>query len=163
MSSRKGKLPETVTLRELCWLLGGLTAGRISQLKAEGVVQRVARDRYTLASVGKFCTTMRERGQGSSELSEARLQWVKERTRGHELVRLEREGKLVPADQVETTWLSVLMFVRTKLLALPSKLAVRLGLCTDIVERQKVLREAIDEVLVDFASTEVVIEPPAAA
>ena len=79
---------------------------------------------------------------------------------GAELVNLEKEGKLVPVDQVETTWLRTLMFLRTKLLALPSKLAARLSLCTGIVERQKVLREAIDELLVDFATTEVVIESP---
>ena len=69
---------------------------------------------------------------------------------GAELVNLEKEGKLVPVDQVETTWLRTLMFLRTKLLALPSKLAARLSLCTGIVERQKVLREAIDELLVDL-------------
>src|SRR5262249_9076765 len=119
MPTNKGKpeLPEFVSLRELSWLLGGITAGRVSQLESEGLVERVGRDRYTLSSVPNFIKAMRARAEGPSAYNAARTAWMQERARRAEMDRRVAEGKLAPTDQIQSVLTAILLPFRSRILA----------------------------------------------
>src|SRR5436309_5047832 len=93
-------LPVEVSLIDLMWLLG-VNKQRISQLEADGIVERTERGRYSIASVPRFIAWQRKRGQGSQAWQEARTELARERARTARLDRLEREGRLVEFDLVE--------------------------------------------------------------
>ena len=57
--ARKTALPEEISSSDLARLLG-LSAGRISQLQTQGVIERTERGRYALeASVGGYAELLR--------------------------------------------------------------------------------------------------------
>jgi hypothetical protein len=92
-------------------------------------------------------------GHGSYATERAR--WVAEKARLAELERLEREGALVPADQVAETWNALAHLIRTRPLALPAKCAVRVGMARNAVEVQAILKVEVREVLTELSSTAV--------
>jgi hypothetical protein len=56
-------LPRTLTAMQLTWLTG-LTQSRIGQLVAQGVIIKVDRDQYSIASIRRLIEAQREKGAG---------------------------------------------------------------------------------------------------
>ena len=59
----------------------------------------------------------------------------------------QQSGKLVPADQVAGVWAQALTAVRSRLLAVPSKVAHRIRQCANDVEAQQLVRREIEAAL----------------
>src|SRR5262245_17700236 len=104
-------LRDTISLDALRWLLD-ITTQRVAQLERDGLIQRVSRGTYTIASVRSFVRTVRERGEGPRAWNKARTELAKERAATARFARMEREGKLLPRDLVETIFRSVALIVR---------------------------------------------------
>src|SRR5262249_7562341 len=117
-------LPTVVSLGELSWLLD-LSPSHITGLERDGVVKKTGRDQYELVSVPQYVSTMRQRGEGPASWNRARTTLAQERAMAARMARLERQGRLLPADEVRACWLAIATTVKTKMLALASKLAPR--------------------------------------
>ena len=151
-------VPPEVSINALCWLLD-LSAQRISVLEREGIVQKVARNSYSTLSVPAVVRAMRVRGEGPVAYTEARTRWLQERARGAQLVREEKEGKLVPVDQVAAGWAELALTMRSHMLSLPSRIAARVGMAKNAVEVQQILRREIEDALSELSKVDVVIAP----
>lgn len=94
-------------------------------------------------------------GQGGEQLTlEAeRARLAKEQADGHELKNAELRGDLLRVDDVKMSMTRVLAALRSKLLALPSKIApVLRSTAPDAFEEQ--LRSGIDDALTELATLE---------
>jgi hypothetical protein len=69
----------------------------------------------------------------------------------------QKRGDLIPAAQVAETWVGIVSVVRSRLLALPSKLAPRLRLRSSVPEIKDIIESEIHSALEGLASTEVVV------
>ena len=63
----------------------------------------------------------------------------------------EREGMLIPADDVECVWLSKVMAARAKFLALPARIAPVVMAATTIRDVEEAARDFIYEALTELA------------
>ena len=153
-----GLSPE-VSLNSLCWLLD-LSAQSIGQLERQGLVQKLARNSYSVASIPAVLRAMRTRGEGPAEYVTARTRWLQERARGAQLTRQEKEGRLVPVDQVAGAWAELALTMRSHMLSLPSRIAARIGMAKNAVEVQQILRREIEDALSELSKVDVVIAPP---
>lgn len=144
--AEKSRLPKTVTLGELMELLN-ITRQAIDRNVAAGIIIKVGRDAYDIKSVPRYCAHTRAGG----DLSPERRRFAAARARKAELETAVLEGRYVPADQVATTWRSILLTVRSHMLAIPSKIAARVGMCKGAVEVQALLRREIEEALLELS------------
>ena len=96
---------------------------------------------------------------GSYTHERARL--TAEKAKLAEMERLEREGKLVPVEQVEQVWGALSGVIRTRLLALPAKCAARLGMAKNAIEAQAILKAEVHELLKELAGTVVRVDDSA--
>jgi phage terminase Nu1 subunit (DNA packaging protein) len=135
-----------LSLADICWLLG-LTKQRVNQLEADGVIQRLGRNKYAIGSIPRYLKLMREVGRGPKKWQEARTELVLEKLRMAKLDREERERTLLPAQDVINWNVKFVSVVRLALLAIPSKLAPRLVDVKDAGRIESVLRGAIVEAL----------------
>lgn len=110
-------LPPDLTLTQICYLLA-VTKPRISQLVDDGTIERVGRDRYSIASVPRFVRTQRERGAGPAAWNAARIALTREKARVARLERLRLEGKLVDLETVVQMINAHLQIARINLLGL---------------------------------------------
>jgi phage terminase Nu1 subunit (DNA packaging protein) len=90
--------------------------------------------------------------QGKGGYSKARTEWTQERARKARLEREQLEGTLLWRDEVLASWTSLYTVVRTRLLAIPSKVAPRLVGKTSAAEIAEVIRIEIYEALEELAS-----------
>lgn len=75
----------------------------------------------------------------------------------------ERRKNLLPADEVEASFISLASGIRTRLLAVPSKAAPLAYAAESIHEAQEVIGSHIQEALEDLANAEVEIQDPGRA
>lgn len=61
------------------------------------------------------------------------------------------KGDIASVSQVATKWQQIAVALRTKFLALPTKLAAKLGAAKTMVDRQAVIKKAITGVLVELS------------
>jgi phage terminase Nu1 subunit (DNA packaging protein) len=83
----------------------------------------------------------------TASLTAARARLTGDKARIVELQRKRLEGSLVAADEVEAVWAHQVAVVRTRLLAIPAKIAVSLGMATTAMERQDIVRREIHAAL----------------
>jgi hypothetical protein len=150
-----GKLPQTLSAQELAWLTG-LTQSRIGQLASQGVVVRVDRDTYAIASIRRLFEHQRERNVGPSKWNTARSALATERARMAKLNREEREGELVRRDTVREMSCAIVAATRDRFLGLPAKLAHRLAVEPKPAGCERILYDQVCEILQELAGLEVV-------
>jgi hypothetical protein len=141
-------LPPTLTVEQLVYLLD-LSGSRVSQLVTDQIVQRTATGRYSIGSVPSFIKYLRAHGSGPVALSQARRDLAVERAALARLERQEREGALIPTNQVREVYARSFGAVRSRVLQLPSKLAVRLAAAESAVQAQQIIRDECEELLSD--------------
>lgn len=113
------------------WL--GITADHTRKLARDGKLPRDPSGSFPLkAAVKAYCLTMREGARGRP-LADPGLAGEKERlTRENAdkvaLQNAKARGDLIPATAVRAAWLEVVTDLRARLLAVPSRVAARLGL-----------------------------------
>jgi phage terminase Nu1 subunit (DNA packaging protein) len=149
------------TTAELASLLG-LTVQRVTQLAAEGVFVRVARNRYNLVECVQAYirfreATIRSELGGGSSLTSARTNWVETRARLAQLELQARNGELVPINDVVRAWSAVITTLRMRLLSVPAHISAR----CDPQTRPSVhafVTDLINNALEELAHTEVEAE-----
>jgi hypothetical protein len=150
MTTRKN-LPADLSLDDLRWMLGGLSAMRIHQLVADGIVERTARGRYALASVPNFIKAQRRAGAGPKGWNDARTELAKERVLAAKQARLEREGKVLPRADVVFAVSTNNKIIRDRMLGLSVKIAPRLFAAESVPQAQLLLDQEIREALTSIA------------
>jgi hypothetical protein len=144
---------------QLGWFLD-LGPQRLTQLVQAGIVIRIGHDRYDPSSVRRYVQWQRASGtNGASAWNAARTALATERARIARLNRKEREGALLPADEVSEAGAAVAICLRDKLLTLPSKLAARVVTLTP-AKAERLLREQIRECLEELSRLSVISDSP---
>jgi phage terminase Nu1 subunit (DNA packaging protein) len=139
-------LPSEIAPANLAWLLG-LTVQRLGQLEREGVLTKLPSGKYPLASVPDYVRHCRQRGEGLADWSRARTELAKERAQAARIRRLSSDGTLVPAAEVRETWAAIVAVMRTRMLAIPARVAARWGLVRSTIEAAAMVREEVHEAL----------------
>ena len=143
-----------VSANELAgWL--GISANRIHYLAREGVLPRDDSMNFPLkSSVAAYCRQTRSGLTGrqvDSELASEKLRLAKANAEKAETANAKARGDLIAAVEVEREWAAVLRGVRAAMLALPSRVAQRLGHLSphDVAEIDREVRDALEELAND--------------
>jgi phage terminase Nu1 subunit (DNA packaging protein) len=147
---------ERISITELARLFE-LTAGRVYQLVQDGVLPRAGRGVYDFtACVQSYLRHLRneiaQAGRDADTFGAHRARLTKARADMMETQLAAMREALIPADQIEAAWQEYCEVVRSKILALPDKIAPRLA----TAPRQPaavalILRHALFEVLAEIA------------
>lgn len=137
------------------WL--GLSERRFRELISEGVVTAADKSAYDLKSVVREYTAhLREiaagRGGAASQANkadeDARL--ARARADKAEMELAEARGQLIPADQIGDALNTAVQIMRTRVLAIPTKAAPRVG-AKDISAAEQVIRAEVVEALSELS------------
>jgi len=79
----------------------------------------------------------------TTRLTAARARLTESRAAVADMQRRKLEGSLVPIDEVEALWAHQVTVARTRLLAIPAKVAVPLGMAQNAMPRQEIVRREI--------------------
>ena len=139
---------------------------RVQQLAQEGVIPKAARGRYDLVqSVQGYIRYMQERARVSPQ--EGSGSYTEERTR-HEaakaaLAELDlalRRGEVLPVADSEAAVIALASAVRTRILAIPSKVAPLAYAAESAHEAEAIVREHITEALQELADAAAAVPAP---
>ena len=83
----------------------------------------------------------------TASLTKARARLASNKAAIAEMQRRKMEGELVPIDQVELAWASMIATARARLLAIPAKCASRVGMAGTTAEVAQILREEVHAAL----------------
>lgn len=151
----------TYTTSTVCRLLD-LTPQRVAQLTAAGVLQRATRGRYHLVpTVRAYVRYLRDRTVGrdaagvDDDYRKGRARLVRIQADIAELERGEKEADLIPAAEVRRVWMAMAGNMRTRLLAIPRKLAPVVPTLAGASEIEDALRAEIADALEEIARTNV--------
>jgi phage terminase Nu1 subunit (DNA packaging protein) len=155
-TSSKSALPETVSLADLRWLLGGVTTSHINGLTRDGILEKSDRGEYRLSSVPNYVKFMRKRGAAPTEWHRARTMLTKERAQITRLDRFEREKRSIPTSEVLAAWTAIAVVIRNRVLVIASKVAPRLIGIRTAAEVEAILRPECEEALEELSRMQVV-------
>ena len=151
--------PATYPMATIAKLLD-LTPSRIRQLVDEGVFPRHERGRYALVPVVRgYIHYLRERAVnadvGPDELGKHRARKLKAEADQLEMRSGEMRGELIPVSEFHAMVTGAFARVRSKMLALPSKLAPIVVMEETAAKAESILRDAVCETLAELSSTRV--------
>lgn len=140
-----------------------LSERRVQQLSREGVIPKADRGQYDLiGSVRGYVRYLRDQAQkaqaGAPDYTAERARFIRARADLAEMEAEERRHALIAADQIEAAWIAVLALLRTRLLALPDRLAPQAFDQPTVGETRNLIRTAIREVLDDLAEPDIEFE-----
>lgn len=152
------ELPEEVGVESLAAVLG-ITAHRVRQLVEEGAVKKTGHGRYRLGESVRGYLAFKLRAQADElerstagedfEIHRARL--YKARADAAEIDLALRMGEVIHGDIAEELFTDCIRKMRSKVLAMPTRLAPQLeGVC-DIKAIYSLLREACHDTLTEVA------------
>jgi terminase small subunit / prophage DNA-packing protein len=139
--------------KDLCILLG-IQSGALTDLKHRGLAVHLGHDAYDLeATVTGYVQHLRSiaagRGDadGVANLTTERARLAKEQADAQALKNAVLRGEYVPAGEVERAWADTLRALRSRLLAVPSRLRQSLQHLTtgDVTLIDRELRDALQE------------------
>lgn len=141
-----------------------LSERRVQQLSREGVIPKATRGQYDLiASVRGYVRYLRDQAAraqaGAPDYASERARFIRARADLAEMEAEEKRGSVIAAEDAEAAWIAVLALLRTRLLALPDRLAPIVQEQTRVADTRNLIRIAIREVLADLAETHVAPEP----
>ena len=141
---------DSITEAELAQFLN-VSSSHIRTLAKDGVIKRVARGRYsrqasTRAIIARLQDQVRAR-RPFTGLESEKHRLVKEQADRAAIRNAQARGELIPAIEVERTWAGILREVRAAMLALPSRIQLRLQHLSamDLYEIDLEIREALQE------------------
>lgn len=137
-----------------------LSERRVQQLSREGVIPKATRGQYDLiGSVRGYVRYLRDQAAkaqaGAPDYASERARFIRARADLAEMEAEQRRDALIPADEVETAWIAVLALLRTRLFALPDRLAPLAHEQPTVGDIRNLIRAGIREVLDDLAQTQV--------
>lgn len=143
-----------------------LSERRVQQLSREGVIPKADRGQYDLiGSVRGYVRYLRDQAvraqAGAPDYASERARYIRARADLAEMEAAQRRGSLIAAEDIEAAWIAVLALLRTRLLALPDRLAPLAHEQTTVGNTRNLIRATIREVLDDLAETHVQSDPEA--
>ena len=137
-----------------------LSERRVQQLSREGVIPKAERGQYDLiGSVRGYVRYLRDQAvksqAGAPDYMAERARFIRARADLAEMDAQEKRRSLIAADQVEAAWIAVLALLRTRLLALPDRLAPQAFEQPTVGDTRNLIRAAIREVLDDLAEPDI--------
>ena len=140
-----------------------LSERRVQQLSREGVIPKAERGQYDLiGSVRGYVRYLRDQAlkaqAGAPYYAAERARFIRARADLAEMEAKEKRRSLIAADQVEAAWIAVLALLRTRLLALPDRLAPQVFEQSTVGDTRNLIRAAIREVLDDLAEPDIEFE-----
>jgi len=152
----------TVTSNQLSEILE-LSVRRIQQLAKSGTLpKQEKRNRYKLVeSIQGYIKYLRGQvvhGDAPQDLKEAKLRQEKARAEILELEALQKNGELQHQDDIERVWNSIAVLIKTKLLALSSRVSADVYGATSLVQVRSRIDEEIDLILSELVNTQVEID-----
>jgi phage terminase Nu1 subunit (DNA packaging protein) len=161
MAKTERRIVSTIELSEII----GLTDRRVRQLARAGSIPRHTRGRYDLIdAVRGYIAYLKERAleveiDGEShEQSKARL--TRARADIQERASLQMAGILIPLDQIELSWSTVIAMIRQRLIALPDRVAPEVHDAESVNDTKEKLRLAIYEILTELSETPIEYREP---
>jgi phage terminase Nu1 subunit (DNA packaging protein) len=141
-----------------------LSERRVQQLSREGVIPKATRGQYDLiGSVRGYVRYLRDQAAraqaGAPDYASERARFIRARADLAEMEAEQRRGALIAAEDVEAAWIAVLALLRTRLLALPDRLAPLAFEQSTVGDTRNLIRAVLREVLDDLAETDVRSEP----
>ena len=143
-----------------------LSERRVQQLSREGVIPKAERGQYDLiGSVRGYVRYLRDQATkaqaGAPDYAAERARFIRARADLAEMEAEEKRGALIAAEQIEAAWIAVLALLRTRLLALPDRLAPQVFEQSTVGDTRNLIRTTIREVLDDLAQPDVQLEASA--
>ncbi len=140
-----------------------LSERRVQQLSREGVIPKAERGQYDLiGSVRGYVRYLRDKAlkaqAGAPDYAAERARFIRARADLAEMEAQEKRRSLIAADQIEAAWIAVLALLRTRLLALPDRLAPQAFDQSTVGDTRNLIRAAIREVLDDLAQPDIELE-----
>ena len=140
-----------------------LSERRIQQLSREGVIPKAERGQYDLiGSVRGYVRYLRDQAlkaqAGAPDYAAERARFIRARADLAEMEAEEKRRSLIAAEQIEAAWIAVLALLRTRLLALPDRLAPQAFEQSTVGDTRNLIRAAIREVLDDLAQPDIELE-----
>jgi len=140
-----------------------LSERRIQQLSREGVIPKAERGQYDLiGSVRGYVRYLRDQAlkaqAGAPDYALERARFIRARADLAEMEAEEKRRSLIAAEQIEAAWIAVLALLRTRLLALPDRLAPQAFEQSTVGDTRNLIRAAIREVLDDLAQPDIELE-----
>ena len=152
----------TVTSTQLSEILE-LSVRRIQQLAKSGTLpKQEKRNRYKLVeSIQGYIKYLRGQvvhGDAPQDLKEAKLRQEKARAEILELEALQKNGELQHQDDIEKVWNSIAVLIKTKLLALSSRVSADVYGATSLVQVRARIDEEVNLILSELVNTQVEID-----
>ena len=149
----------TVTSKQLSEVLD-LSVRRVQQLAKSGTLpKQEAKNRYKLVdSIQGYIKYLRGQvvhGDAPQDLREAKLRQEKARAEILELEALQKNGELQHQDDIEKVWTSIAVLIKTKLLALSSRVSSDVYGATSLVQVRTRIDEEVDLILNELVNTQV--------
>mgnify|MGYP001137317088 CR=1 FL=1 len=140
-----------------------LSERRVQQLSREGVIPKAERGQYDLiGSVRGYVCYLRDQAAkaqaGAPDYATERARFIRARADLAEMEAEEKRRSLIAVEQIEAAWISVLALLRTRLLALPDRLAPQAFEQSTVGDTRNLIRAAIREVLDDLAQPDIELE-----
>lgn len=140
-----------------------LSERRVQQLSREGVIPKAERGQYDLiGSVRGYVRYLRDQAlkaqAGAPDYAAERARFIRARADLAEMEAEEKRRSLIAAEQIEAAWIAVLALLRTRLLALPDRLAPQAFEQSTVGDTRNLIRAAIREVLDDLAQPDIELE-----
>ncbi|MCA0872208.1 terminase small subunit, Nu1 [Seohaeicola saemankumensis] len=140
-----------------------LSERRVQQLSREGVIPKAERGQYDLiGSVRGYVRYLRDQAlkaqAGAPDYAAERARFIRARADLAEMEAEEKRRALIAADEIEAAWIAVLALLRTRLLALPDRLAPQAFDQPTVGDTRNLIRTAIREVLDDLAQPDIELE-----
>ena len=140
-----------------------LSERRVQQLSREGVIPKAERGHYDLiGSVRGYVRYLRDQAvkaqAGAPDYAAERARFIRARADLAEMEAEEKRRSLIAAEQIEAAWIAVLALLRTRMLALPDRLAPQAFEQSTVGDTRNLIRAAIREVLDDLAQPDIELE-----
>ena len=139
-----------------------LSERRVRQLRDEGVLEEKAPGLYDLrSSVRRYINYLRGNEGGKADLNEERAKLTKEKRIAAETENKVRNGELYRKSDIMTGMTTIVMNLRSRLLALPNKLAANIAkLDGDEDKIMDLLQSSLHEIMEEFSNYQVALERP---
>jgi len=137
-----------------------LSERRIQQLSREGVIPKATRGQYDLVgSVRGYVRYLRDQAvsaqAGAPDYALERARYIRARADLAEMEAQQRRGTLIASDDIEAAWIKVLALLRTRVLALPDRLAPQVHIAASLAETRTLLSVNLRDALEDLANSDV--------
>lgn len=131
-----------------------LTTRRVQQLSQEGVIPKAERGRYELVpAVRGYISYLKERSlnPGVVSFDEVRARKIAAEAEMAEIELREKKGQLISANEVVDSWGEIVGACRSKLLAVPAKIAPVVAVEDNPAVCKQIVEEQIGEALYELA------------